>query len=101
MATFKEKLNADRRLLILQLLAEDGDYSHNEHVIADGLQMYGHAIGREVLIADLHFLAEIDLIATSEVGATTVARLSTRGLDAARGRVNVPGVARPRPGDHL
>lgn len=88
----------DQRLRILEVLAQDGAYSHNETVIHRALAALGHQVSADALHTQLAWLAEQGLVTTEEVGTLLVATLTRRGDDVANGRAKVPGVARPRPG---
>lgn len=87
-----------RRLVILQFLSEDDDYSINDSTLDMCLAGIGHGVSRDVLHTDLAWLAEQGLATLEEVDSILVATLTTRGDDVAKGRAVVPGVARPRPG---
>lgn len=93
---FAKLLQEDMRLVILRLLAEDSDYSHNEYVLRAALKALGHGVSQDKLRTELAWLAEQGLIATSDAGVL-VAKLTPRGKDAAEGCVVVPGVKRPEP----
>lgn len=95
---YAELIAADLRLVILQALEQDPDYSHNDSVIHAVLGAVGHAISRDRVRTELHWLAEQGLIGVSDVSGVLVAKLTGRGADVALGRALVPGVARPRPG---
>lgn len=95
--SYQDIVRADQRLSLLQALAEDPDYSHNEHVLAALLQSLGHGVSRDQLRTELSWLAEQGLIKLDQA-ELYVARLTARGEDVAQGRSRVPGVARPRPG---
>lgn len=88
----------DQRLVILQALEQDPDYSHNEHVIGRVLSAMGHTVSSDRLRTHLAWLAEQGLVTIEDVAGLQVAKLTRRGEDAALGRARVPGVARPRPG---
>lgn len=95
--SYREKQEADRRLAILQLLAEAG-YEVNDSVLNSALDDYGHRISRDMLLSDLAWLRDQGLVADRDLsGVTVVAQLTQRGLDVAEGRTTVPGVKRPRP----
>jgi hypothetical protein len=95
---FNEFARENRRLVVLQMLAEDADYAANEHVLRRGADAYGHSISQDTLRGDIAWLTEQGLITTDTVGSTTlVAKITARGLDVAQGRAIVPGVQRPRP----
>lgn len=97
MKTFAEHLSADRRLVILRLLEQAPDYRGNAMLLQSALSGFGHAVGMDRLMTDLHWLREQGLVELDTVGGIALARLTQRGLDVAEGRSIVPGVARPGP----
>lgn len=96
--SFADVIDADVRLGILQALEQDPQYSHNEYVLQEVLGRIGHGISRDRLRTHLAWLEEQGLVKTRIVAGVTVADITARGQDAALGRAQVPGVARPRPG---
>lgn len=94
---YAELIAADLRLVILQALEQDPDYSHNDSVINAVLGAVGHAISRDRVRTELHWLAEQGLIRVTDMSGVLVAKLTGRGVDVALGYARVPGVARPRP----
>jgi Fe2+ or Zn2+ uptake regulation protein len=86
-----------RRLAILQLLAKDPDYSINDTLLQQLLGQVGHGVGMAVVRADLAWLEQLGLLATSELPGCTIAVLRNDGVDVANGVAGVPGIARPRP----
>lgn len=101
--TLARILAEDRRLVILRLLHEDGDFSVNESILAKALAAYGHAIGRDALRTEIAWLAEQGLVTVEDLprpgrDPLAVVTLTERGADVAQGRVRTPGVARPTPG---
>ena len=98
MSSFRKFETEHLRLAVLQILAEDSDYAHNELVLSSALGQLGHGVSTDQLRTELAWLAEQGLIRVEEVSDIQVARLLERGRDAARGLARVPGVARPRPG---
>lgn len=86
-----------RRLTILQLLAKDQDYSINDTLLQQLLGQIGHGVAMPVVHADLAWLEQLGLLATSELPGCTIAILRNDGLDVAKGVAVVPGIARPRP----
>jgi hypothetical protein len=96
--SFSEHIAADIRLVLLQALEEDPDYSHNEGVLRAALGAVGHGISHDRLRVELAWLAEQGLVTVTDAAGLQVARLTARGEDVALGRTRVPGVARPRPG---
>ena len=86
--------DADRRLFVLQLLAEVGEA--NESVINDGCRAGGHRVTRRQTRDDLDWLAARRLVTLDYYDDTVVvAKLVERGLDVARGEERVAGVKRP------
>jgi hypothetical protein len=86
-----------RRLAILQLLAQDPDYSINDALLKELLRTLGHGVALHVVKADLAWLESVGLLATTDLTPCLVAVLKSEGLDVSRGESLMPGVARPRP----
>lgn len=97
--SYHELVAADRRLVILRLLAEDPDYRINSSILQQGLDVFGHNVSRDKLHTELGWLAEQELIQCEQVTSVLVVTLTRRGLDVAQGRAMVPGVKRPGPGE--
>lgn len=97
--SFNEFLREDQRLVILQVLEQDSDYSHNEQVIKRMLKALGHNMSSDQVRTQLHWLKEQDMVSLTETAGITVARLTERGQDVAKGSTIAPGIARPRPGE--
>lgn len=89
---------ADRRLSILLLLAQDAQGSANELLLQDALPNLGHDPSLDAVRADLAFLADCGLVTTTSLHDLVAARITARGEDVAAGRVTVPGVKKPRRG---
>ena len=96
--SYRDLIAADLRLVILQALEQDPDYSHNDAVLQRLLAAVGHAVSHDRLRTELDWLAEQGLITVEEIEGLLVSKLTTRGEDVALGRTRVSGVARPRPG---
>lgn len=96
---YKEFETEDRRLAELRFLAECDDYSLNAGVMQTALSEVGHNVSRDVVLADFSFLADLGLIHHKKTldGKVSVATLTGRGEDVAKGRAMVPGVKKPRP----
>jgi len=86
-----------RRLMILQLLAADSDYSANDTLLQEMLAMQGNGVSLDAVRTDLAWLAEQDLLVLRDLPGCKVASLRSRGVDVANGLAVVPGIARPRP----
>lgn len=94
-----EILAADRRLRILQLLAEAPGYMLNLPALKAALARVGHWASSELLESDLAWMKTEDLVEMHRNSGLVVAELSQRGMDAASDPVRVPGVRRPEPGE--
>ena len=97
--SYTQKVVEDRRLVILRLLDEVGG-SANDAVLAEALRHWGHSVGRDLVKADLAWLADQGLVGVDRVGAADpyhVATITDRGAEVAAGLAHVPGVKRARP----
>ena len=95
--TFELHQTEDRRLVLLRVLADSTAYQTNEFLLESMLDEMGHTVSNDRLRSDLAWLSEQQLITQQAVAGVTIAKLTTRGFDVARGRAEVPGVKRPRP----
>jgi hypothetical protein len=98
--SFAETLAEDRRLIMLRALDEAG-FSANETVLGRVTEEFGHHPTRDLIRADMSFLAQHGLIRLEKIAAQSgelwIAHLKTPGQEVAQGRVH-PGVARREPG---
>ena len=62
MMKYAEAVVEDIRLLILQALAQDADYSQNEHVLDGVLAKLGHGVSNDTLRTQLAWLHDQGLI---------------------------------------
>lgn len=97
MNDFAKLVQADMRLVILLVLSQDADYSHNEYVLREALKSLGHGVSQDKLRTELTWLAEQCLVKTDDTAGIMVAKLTARGKDVATGAATVPGVKRPEP----
>ncbi len=93
----KDVFSEQQRLIMLQTMAEDEDYSINNEMFQPVLKNFGHAISIDLINSHFNYLEEIGLITTSLCGKFIVATLTRRGLDVAQGVAKAPGVARAKP----
>lgn len=89
----------DRRHQMLYLLSKEPDYSMNDSLMQKALEMIGHGVGPDLILADLAWLEDQDYISLSKVGSFTVAKINRRGISVAKGHSIVPGVSRTLPED--
>ena len=95
--TYHDVLAQDRRLLILQGLAEAEGYALRETVLARLLEAQGEHIGHVRLRSQLEWLRDALLIDLDQSADPWLAKITRRGLDVAAGKTRVAGVARPLP----
>lgn len=89
-----------RRLGILRILSRRNQFTTNEYSLNDELKgAYAHNVSRDRLHSDLAWLEEQGLVICQQPRAGWVITLTGRGADVAVGTAQVPGVAKPRPGD--
>lgn len=93
--SFAEFLRRDIRLVMLRVLSELPAYRANSSVLTMALEHFGHAATRDQVKTELRWLQEQGLVTVEDIGAVLVGTLTERGGDVARGRAQVPGVARP------
>lgn len=93
--TLRTALDQDRRLALLQVLAQGGGTA-NDRMLMSVVERLGHRPSSDLLTTELAWLAEQGLIETEQVETFTVATITRRGEDVAAGRATVPGVRRPR-----
>lgn len=99
--SYRDVIDADRRLCILRLLLEDGGHG-NESVLEKGLEALGHRAGleRTVVRGYLTFLETAGLVTVDFYrDKIMVASITARGVKVAKGQVTVDGVAQPSPGE--
>lgn len=96
--SYADLIIADQRLAVLQVLAADAAYAHNDRVLQSALGGLGHGVSADRIRTLICWLAEQELVTVEDVDDLMVAKLTTRGLDVALGRAAAPGVQRPRPG---
>lgn len=100
MSDYLEAMRQDRRLAVLQTLIGSPDYTAHGHLLRQRLEAFGHRVSFDAVRGDLAWLDEQGLIVLAK-GEIPVATLTLRGEDVARGRAQVPGVARKLPGTFL
>lgn len=96
---FAQLQTEDRRLVLLRLLAESGDYRANLYLLQTAAGSFGHTVSMDRLQADIDWLSEQTLVSAESVAGVTIATLTQRGLDVAQGRAHCTGVKRPLPGE--
>lgn len=97
MNDFEMHLDADRRLVILHLLAESPGYTATAHLLQGGMEPFGHRTSVQRVAGDLTWLHEAGLVRARQIESVHVAEITQLGLDVANGRATHPGVKRPVP----
>lgn len=95
----REIWHAHLRLTLLRLLGEQPGYRANSSILTSAADASaGFAVSRDQVRTELAWLAEQGLATLDEaIPGLSVATLTERGADVARGRAVVPGVQRPGP----
>jgi hypothetical protein len=93
MSTAQRMAEQGRRLAILQSLSIAHRYKRALPDLRAQLDAVGYAASRDRLAADCAWLEEIGLVETRD----DIVTLTQRGLDAAEGYSEIPGVNRPGP----
>ena len=88
--SFQDFLRQDVRLVLLRVLTEMPAYRSNSSVLGSALERYGHAVTRDQVKTEMHWLAEQGALTLNDVGPVLVATLTERGQDIAAGRARVP-----------
>lgn len=97
MKSYAQILQEDRRLQILRILQESPSYQVNEHLLQEAMRNFGHAVSRDLLRTELTWLAEQRYIELKTIADVRIPVMNQRGLDVARGSIEVEGVKRPDP----
>ena len=83
------------RRAILELLSDIGG-ANNDQIIAEWLARMGHVVSGRDVRADLHFLADLNLVRIETLQDFVIADVSSDGRDVAEGRLRIDGVSRHR-----
>jgi Fe2+ or Zn2+ uptake regulation protein len=97
--TFGELQTEHQRLSILRLLEEAADYSINTSLLNDALDALGLPASRDKVETMVAWLTEQGLVTVRQIGGVTVATITRRGSDTAKGNARIPGVKRPSAGE--
>lgn len=92
-----EKAAEERRLTILQALAEDTDGEINEDLLSRVLDEMGRGASADAIRADLMYLKMQVCVTIRETGDLWIAKITRHGYDVALAKAQVRGVARPAP----
>ena len=98
--SFAEYEREHRRLAILSMLMQASEYQLNESLLASTLHAMALTVSHDALRTQLAWLREQGLVTIEEVAGLQIATLTQRGMEAAQGIIEVPGVRRPPPAYH-
>lgn len=96
--SFAETIQKHLRITLLRLLAEDPNYTINDSMLTDMTEEWGFTPSRDKVRTELAWLKDQGLVTLDDDPGITIATLTERGADVAKGRVVVPGIKRPSPG---
>lgn len=95
---YGDALAADARLKILQLLRRAGEQPLNHEVVRLALETMSIRMTNEQVRNEFAWLAEMGTVTVMPVAHLTVASLTERGDDVARGLSVIAGITRHVPG---
>lgn len=102
MNDYESMQRADVRLRVLQVLSGVPGYqAHDGLVRAQLLGRYAHALSQDAVRGELAWLHEQGLVKYSQNGDVVLVTLTQRGHDCSVGVTQIPGVARPGPGEMM
>lgn len=88
----------NQRLIILQVLEGDNDYSQNNGILQKVLRKFGHGVSLEKTDQEIVWLEERKLVTVEKLDVDlSIVKLTRKGLDVARGLEIIDGVERPGP----
>ena len=97
--SFAQAVDRHLRLARLQLLAESPGYAANALVLGVALRDLGFHLSADQLRTAIAWLGEQGMVSLLPVnGGPTIATITERGHDVARGLSINPGIERPVPG---
>lgn len=94
----KDIFAPNQRMIILQVLKGDNDYSMNNGILQKVLVQFGHGVGLEKTNQEILWLEEKGLVSIEKLtDELSVVKLSRKGLEVAQGYSQIEGVERPGP----
>ena len=94
----KDIFAPNQRIIMLQGMERDNDFSLSNEMLQRLLVMYGHGVGIEHVNEQIVWLKERGLVTVDELGnGVIVPRLTRSGIDVARGHSRIDGIERPIP----
>ena len=98
MSGYEDTLREHARLAMLRFMEDAPEYRTNVSMLATLLPGVGISLSRDQVSTEVQWLQEQGLATCEDMCGLTIVTATTRGVEAAKGIVKVPGVQRPRPG---
>ena len=95
--TFADRITQLRRLLVVQLLADEPGARHSVWILRDALGDLGHVVSASEMAELADWLAAAGLVRFATRDVPPVVEATERGKSLARGDLTVDGVAKPAP----
>ena len=94
----KDIFAPNQRMIMLQVMKGDNDYSLNNGILQKVLIEFGHGVSLDKTDQEIDWLKEQGLITVEDLNDhLKVAKLTRKGLDIANGHDQIEGVERPGP----
>jgi len=94
----KDIFAPNQRIILLQAMHGDNDYSLSNEMLQRVLIQMGHGVDLERTNKEIDFLAKNSLVTIEKLTDTlSVVKLTRAGIDAAEGHKRIDGIDRPRP----
>lgn len=97
--SFADLVIEDRRYLILKALQSSAGYKASTGLLQAFLDSFGQKVSADLLVADLAWLNEMNLVSLDKLIDCSIVTLKPRGADVAAGRSQHPGIRRPQAGE--
>lgn len=95
--SFAAMMREEARLIVLQTLAEEAQYSLGETLLQARLDSHGISRSREWVREELRRLADLGAVSLTDAGTALIATLNAKGRDHVERRLLIEGVKRPSP----
>lgn len=94
----KDVFGPNQRIVMLQAMYNDNDYSLSNEMLQRVLVMFGHGVSIERTNEQIKWLEEKQLVTVEDIGSNIiVVKLTRKGVDVAVGTDRMDGIDRPLP----
>lgn len=94
----KDIFAPNQRLILLQAMHGDNDFSLSNEMLQRVLVQMGHGVDLEKTNKEINWLKDNKLVTIESIDKTLkVVKLTRSGIDAAQGYLRLEGLDRPRP----